>query len=174
MKTLHGKKVLVTGAAGYIGSVVVRELLDKGYVVRGFDNLLFGDGALVDIYSHPDFEFIKGDIRQESDVESALNGIDGVIHLAAIVGDPACSKDRKLAEQTNWFGAKILFDKCQELNGAKCFIFASTCSNYGQTEGDRFVNEESPLQPVSWYAELKVRVECQRFGKGMCFSTGKR
>ncbi len=159
IKITDNTKILVTGAAGYIGSVLIRQLLQKGYAVRGFDRLLFGDEALLGVYDHPDFEFYKGDIRNREDVEKALDGIDGVIHLAAIVGDPACAEDEKLAEETNFTGAKILYDACNEHLNVKRFVFASTCSNYGKMDGEKYVDENSPLRPVSLYAELKVRFE---------------
>jgi nucleoside-diphosphate-sugar epimerase len=152
------KKILVTGAAGYIGSVLVRQLLQKDYKVRGVDALFFGGESLLDIYNHPNFEFIKGDIRKTEIVNLMLDGITDVIHLAAIVGDPACSKQPELATQINWEASKFLFDRCNE-SGIQKFIFASTCSNYGKMEGDAFLNEESPLNPVSLYAELKVKFE---------------
>lgn len=152
------KKILVTGAAGYIGSVLVRQLLQKNYQVRGVDALFFGGESLLDIYNHPGFEFIKGDIRNPETVNIMIDGVNDVIHLAAIVGDPACSKQPELATQINWEASKYLFDKCNE-SGINKFIFASTCSNYGKMEGDSFLNEESPLNPVSLYAELKVKFE---------------
>jgi nucleoside-diphosphate-sugar epimerase len=85
-------KVLVTGGAGYIGSVLVRQLLDRGYHVRAFDNLNFGGDALYDVMLNPNFEFLKGDVRNTADVEKAIAGVDAIAHLAAIVGDPACKK----------------------------------------------------------------------------------
>jgi len=88
------RKILVTGAAGYIGSVLVRQLLEKGYKVRGLDALLFGDDSLINIYDNPNFEFIKGDLRGKEIINKALSGISDVIHLAAIVGDPACSSNK--------------------------------------------------------------------------------
>ncbi len=83
------KKVLVTGGAGYIGSVLIRILLDKGCHVRAVDSLKFGGEALYDVSQHPRFEFMKGDMRNEADVDKALEGMDHLAHLAAIVGDPA-------------------------------------------------------------------------------------
>jgi nucleoside-diphosphate-sugar epimerase len=83
-------KVLVTGGAGYIGSVLVRQLLKKGYQVRALDSLKFGGDALYDVMLDPNFEFMKGDVRNAADVAKALVGIDAIAHLAAIVGDPAC------------------------------------------------------------------------------------
>lgn len=152
------KKILVTGAAGYIGSVLVRQLLNQDYIVRGADILFFGGESLLDIYNNPNFEFIKGDICQGGFVDQILDGVTDVIHLAAIVGDPACAKQPELAKQINLDASKLLFNKCNE-KGIKKFIFASTCSNYGKMEGDDFVNENSPLNPVSLYAELKVMFE---------------
>ena len=152
-------KVLVTGGAGYIGSVLVRRLLKKGYQVRAFDNLNFGGDALYDVMQHPHFEFLKGDIRNAADVEKALAGIDAIAHFAAIVGDPACKKFSDDAKETNWQGSVDLFEAAENA-GVKRFVFASTCSNYGKMpDPDSFVVETSELNPVSLYAELKVKFE---------------
>lgn len=152
-------KVLVTGGAGYIGSVLVRQLLNKGYEVRAFDNLNFGGDALYDVMLHPAFEFLKGDVRNNDDVEKALEGIDAIAHLAAIVGDPACKKFSDEAKETNWQGSVSLFEAAEKA-GVKRFVFASTCSNYGKMpDPDSFVVETSELNPVSLYAELKVKFE---------------
>ena len=153
------KNILVTGAAGYIGSVLVRQLLTKGYKVKGLDNLAFGGESLISVYNYRNFEFIKGDVRNEDDLKKGIAGVDAVIHLAAIVGDPACAKHQGLAKEINWDATKKLFDLCSETNDIQRFIFASTCSNYGKMEGDSYVNEDSPLGPVSLYAELKVKFE---------------
>jgi len=151
--------ILVTGGAGYIGSVLVRQLLKKGYNVRALDSLKFGGDALYDVMLHPNFEFMKGDIRNEDDVKKALKGIDAIAHLAAIVGDPACKKFSEEAEQTNWDGSVGLFDAAEKA-GVKRFVFASTCSNYGKmADPDAFVAETSELNPVSLYARLKVKFE---------------
>ena len=152
-------KVLVTGAAGYIGSVLVRQLLAKGYSVRGMDNLNFGGDALIDVMLHPNFEFFKGDVRNAEDVNIALNEVDAIAHLAAIVGDPACKKYSEDANTTNWDGSVALFNAA-EAAGVKRFVFASTCSNYGKMpDPNSFVTETSELNPVSLYAELKVKFE---------------
>ncbi|MCH8903442.1 MAG: NAD-dependent epimerase/dehydratase family protein [Bacteroidetes bacterium] len=152
-------KILVSGGAGYIGSLLVRLLLDEGYSVRVIDSLMFGDDALNEIRDNPSFEFIEGDVRNEADLERALNGIDHVAHLAAIVGDPACAKEPELTKSVNLKGSKLIYKMANEA-GVKRFIFASTCSNYGQMENpDEYVTEESALAPVSLYAETKVEVE---------------
>ncbi len=152
-------KVLVTGGAGYIGSVLVRQLLQKDFKVRVLDSLKFGGDALYDVMLHPNFEFIKGDIRNNDDVDKAIEGIDAIAHLAAIVGDPACKKYSEEANETNWDASVSLFKKAENA-GVKRFVFASTCSNYGKMQNpDDFVTETSDLRPVSLYAELKVKFE---------------
>jgi nucleoside-diphosphate-sugar epimerase len=152
-------KVLVTGGAGYIGSVLVRQLLNKGYAVRAFDSLKFDGDALYDVMLHPNFEFMKGDVRAANDVNKALEGIDAIAHLAAIVGDPACKKFSDEANETNWSGSVSLFDAAEKA-GVSRFVFASTCSNYGKmADADSYVTETSPLNPVSLYAQLKVQFE---------------
>ncbi|MEO5966936.1 MAG: NAD(P)-dependent oxidoreductase [Ferruginibacter sp.] len=152
-------KVLVTGGAGYIGSVLVRQLLSKGFKVRVLDSLKFGGDALYEVMLNPNFEFVHGDVRNPEDVEKALEGIDAIAHLAAIVGDPACKKFSEEATQTNWEGSVALFNAAEKA-GVKRFVFASTCSNYGKmADPDSFVVETSELKPVSLYAELKVKFE---------------
>lgn len=153
------KKVLVTGGAGYIGSVLSRILLNNGYSVRVLDSLKFGGESLYDIAQHPDFEFMKGDLRIDADIDKALDGVNYVAHLAAIVGDPACSKFSDEAKEVNWTASVSFFKKAEQA-GIEKFVFASTCSNYGKmADPDSFVDENSELRPVSLYAELKVKFE---------------
>ncbi len=153
------KKVLISGGAGYIGSVLTRMVLRAGYKVRVIDNLRFGGEAIVDLLNDKNFEFIKGDTRNEHDLKKAVKGVDFVAHLAAIVGDPACAKDPELARETNLGASKRFYQIANEA-GVKRFVFASTCSNYGKMkDSDAFVNEESNLAPVSLYAETKVAAE---------------
>lgn len=153
------KRILVTGGAGYIGSVLTRQLLEKGYTVRVLDNLMYGGEPIIDLLNYPNFEFVKGDIRVEADVRNAMKDVDAVAHLAAIVGDPACAKQPELASSTNLEGSKLLYTIANEM-GVERFVFASTCSNYGKMDDpDAYVNEESKLAPVSLYAETKVAVE---------------
>ncbi len=153
------KKILVTGGAGYIGSVLVRQLLKKGYNVRVIDSLKWGGESLYEVMTNENFEFFKGDIRNTEDIKVALKGVNSVIHLAAIVGDPACSKFSEEAKQTNWNASVNLFEECEKAKVER-FVFASTCSNYGKMkDSDDFVKENSELNPVSLYAELKVKFE---------------
>lgn len=152
-------RILVTGGAGYIGSVLVRILLEQGHQVRVIDNLMYGGESIIDLLEHPNFEFVKGDIRNREDVEKAVKDIYAVAHLAAIVGDPACAKDPELTREINTAGSELLYDVANEA-GVQRFIFASTCSNYGKMDDpSQFVTETSKLAPVSLYAETKVAYE---------------
>ena len=151
--------ILVTGGAGYIGSVLTRQLLEKGFTVRVLDSLMYGGEPIVDLFNYPNFQFIKGDVRTEADVRRAVEGIDCIAHLAAIVGDPACAQDQDLTRTTNLDGSRLLYQLANEA-GVQKFVFASTCSNYGKMENpDEYANEDSKLAPVSLYAETKVATE---------------
>jgi len=159
MSIHNKKKVLVTGGAGYIGSVLVRLLLEKKYFVRVIDNLSFGGESILELINKTNFEFIKGDICNKDDICKALAEIDYVIHLAAIVGDPACAKKPELANTTNIEGSKLLYQLANEM-GVERFIFSSTCSNYGKMNNtNEFLDENAKLVPISLYAETKVEVE---------------
>jgi nucleoside-diphosphate-sugar epimerase len=155
------RNILVTGGAGYIGSTLVRLLLSKKYNVIVFDNLLFGGESLLGVWSCSNFKFVKGDITNYQSVEKVFldNNIDAVVHLAAIVGDPACAKHSVLATKVNYNASVKLYNIALKHKVRK-FIFASTCSNYGKMPSPNcYVDEKSPLAPVSLYAELKVKTE---------------
>ncbi|HXZ28579.1 MAG TPA: NAD(P)-dependent oxidoreductase [Terriglobales bacterium] len=153
------KTVLVLGGAGYVGSVVCHLLLQRGYRVRVLDSLLHGGRSLLGLYQGADFHFIRGDVRDAAVVERALTGADAVIHLAAIVGDPACARQPDLARSVNLEASLQLLRLAQQ-QGTGQLLFASTCSNYGRmADPTQYVTEESPLAPVSLYAETKVAVE---------------
>ena len=151
--------ILVTGGAGYVGSTLVPVLLNRGYRVRVLDCLLHGGNSLLPVWSHPQFEFRRGDIRDSNVVPPALKEIDAVVHLAAIVGDPACAQQPDLAKGTNFEASSTLLMESRNA-GVKRFIFASTCSNYGRMKDtSQYVDENSDLSPVSLYAETKVSFE---------------
>lgn len=153
------RTVLVTGAAGYIGSVLVRQLLDAGYRVRAVDNLRFGGESLLGVLDHEDFEFVLADVQDDEAMRGALAGTWAVAHLAAIVGDPACRVEPELARSVNLEASKRLY-QAAEVAGVERFVFASTCSNYGKmSDPDSYVDENSALSPVSLYAETKVAFE---------------
>lgn len=152
-------KVLVTGGAGYIGSTLAPMLLADGHAVRVLDTLIHGGGALLPVWSHPKFEFIRGDVRDRDAVSRSLEGVDAVVHLAAIVGDPACSRQPDLAKETNLDASLALLEEARR-RGISRFVFASTCSNYGRmSDPTSYVDETSVLAPISLYAETKVAVE---------------
>tara|TARA_B110000261_G_scaffold102568_1_gene115390 strand:+ start:144 stop:1142 length:999 start_codon:yes stop_codon:yes gene_type:complete len=161
------KNILVTGGAGYVGSGLLRELLLKGYNVTCIDNLLFGGESLLDIWHNKNFTFYKCDINDSQKLDEVFlkNNFDGVIHLAAIVGDPACKINSDLAIKTNFESSKNLLEKSKNSKVSK-FIFASTCSNYGKMDDpEAYVDENSKLAPVSLYAELKVKFEKYMLGE---------
>ena len=156
-KTKNGiKKVLVTGAAGYIGSLLVRQLLDRGYEVVVLDKLTYGDQALRELLFSPKFELIKGDLAHVEDVMKAIKGVDAVVHLAGIVGDPACGLDPHTTLQYNLHSTLNLAQICK-YHQINRFVFASSCSVYGT--GEEVLNEQSDLNPVSLYAQDKINCE---------------
>lgn len=150
-------KILITGGAGYIGSVATRLFLSKGAKVTVLDNLLFGGEALIDLFKNPKFRFIYGDIRKKTDLESAIKDVDIVINLAALVGEPLCSKYPKLAKEINYQAACIIGDIAKKI-GVKKYIFVSTCSNYGINTNEE-ATEETAVNPLSLYAETKINAE---------------
>lgn len=152
--------VLVTGGAGYMGAMLVPQLLDAGYKVKVIDNLMHGDGrALLGFWAHPSFEFLCGDICDIENLSGLLDGVEAVVHLAAIVGDPACAKSPDLAQAVNLEASLKLFQMSQQAHVQR-FIFASTCSNYGRmSDPSQKVDERGELSPLSLYAETKVAVE---------------
>jgi nucleoside-diphosphate-sugar epimerase len=152
-------KVIITGGAGYVGSVLTALLLAEGHQVRVLDSLAHGGDSLLGAWCHPGFEFVRGDVRDRATIKQAVSGRDAVVHLAAIVGDPACARNPDLARAVNLDASLQLIEESQQA-GAERFVFASTCSNYGKMkDADEYVDEESELRPVSLYAETKVAVE---------------
>jgi nucleoside-diphosphate-sugar epimerase len=152
----HRKTIVVTGGAGYIGSLVVRRLLARGYRVRVVDDLLYGDSAISGTLSHPNLRLIVTDFRRHEGLAGALAGADGVLHLGAIVGDPACALDERLTLSTNLEATRLIAGLCQSL-GVPRLVFASTCSVYGAS--DELLDERSALNPVSLYARSKIAAE---------------
>ena len=150
---------MVTGAAGYIGSVVVRKFLDAGLRVIGVDSLEFGTHGVDELVKHENFQLINADIRAPEHWLAAVNASDAILHLAAVVGDHACAAQPDLATSINVDASSRLLEAAISSPRTQRFIFASTCSNYGQHRGSAYCDENSELRPVSHYARTKVTME---------------
>lgn len=148
--------VLVIGGAGYIGSLLIENLLERHYKVRVLDNLLYGGDALFKLKNHPNFDLIVGDCRNIQDVVKAMRGVESVVDLAAIVGDPACSQDGAVALEINYAATRMLMEVAKG-HGVSRFVFASSCSVYGATDVE--VDERAVVQPISLYGQTKVDSE---------------
>ncbi len=151
-------KILITGCAGYIGSVLTGHLLEHGHWVVGLDSLRHGGSGLLGFIGHPLFRFVKGDIRDKAIVSEALSGVEAVVHLAALVGEPECKQNPKVTRDINLRATRSLANAAKGA-GVEHFILASTCSNYGVTEPGEIATEESELKPLSLYAETKIGAE---------------
>jgi nucleoside-diphosphate-sugar epimerase len=153
------RHILIIGGAGYIGSVLTRMLLSKGYSVRCLDKLIYGNGKPIsDLMEIKEFSFVYGDFGEDEILEKALSNITDVVLLAALVGDPICKKYPDLAKKTNEEYPKNLVQKLIGRNISR-LIFTSTCSNYGLRTSDTPADEESDLNPQSLYAVTKIATE---------------
>jgi len=169
-----GRTVLVVGGAGYVGSVLVTELLRAGAEVRVLDQLIYDNGfALAHLLDDPHLQFRRGDLRSRHDLADAAAGATDLVLLASLVGDPICKAYPELAREINENGAKRIVDHLDEM-GIRRFVFTSTCSNYGIHESSRLATEESALNPQSLYAHTKIEVEkhvLDRAGELACATT---
>jgi nucleoside-diphosphate-sugar epimerase len=155
--------ILVTGGAGYIGSLLTAELLRSGYRVTVVDSLLYSGESLLGFFAHPGFHFVKADVTEPGAVRAALPRDwpkpEAVVHLAAIVGFPACQAvGKQAAWKYNVEATKKVFEQAAGLGSGR-FIFTSTYSNYGLSADGKPVVEDSPLNPQSLYAETKIAAE---------------
>jgi nucleoside-diphosphate-sugar epimerase len=148
--------ILLIGGGGYIGSGLLPRLLKSGYHVRLLDAFLYGREPIEEWANHPKLQIVEADFRRVDRIVEAMHGIDTVIHLGAIVGDPACALDEELTIETNLLATRMIAEVTKG-HGIKRFIFASTCSVYGAS--DLYLDERSRLNPVSLYARSKIACE---------------
>ena len=157
------KKVLVTGGAGYVGSILIPKLLDKGYYVRCFDNMMYKTPSLQTSCIDKKFEFVRGDIRNHVAVRDAVKDMDYIIHLAAIVGFPACRRNERLAREVNYLGT-VNIENVRDYDKQK-IVYASTGSVYGAIHKaigenvDAVCTEDYPPKPLTWYGKTKLEAE---------------
>lgn len=152
------QQVLVTGGLGYLGSILCEHLLAAGFRVKAVDNLLYGQGqqGLFHLCAHPQFDFVKGDVRDEALMKTVVKGADVIVHLAAIVGASACDRDPEMARSVNLESVKLL-DRLR--SPRQLVIYPNTNSGYGSTAGTSYCTEDSPLCPISLYGTTKVEAE---------------
>ena len=151
-----GDIVLVIGGAGYIGSALIPKLLSRGYRVRLLDILLYGIAPIQEFVNHPNLEIVQADFRQVDTVVAAMRNVGSVVHLGAIVGDPACALDKELTIEINLMATRMVAEVARGM-GVRRFVFASTCSVYGAS--DELLDEQAALNPVSLYAQSKIASE---------------
>jgi nucleoside-diphosphate-sugar epimerase len=150
-------KILITGGAGYLGSVITGKMLNEGYEVTVLDKLIFNQVSLLSYTSNPNFKFIHGDVRNESLLERLCNESDVIIPLAAIVGFPACASEPELAKEINFKQIVNIVKYCNGKN--KKILYPNTNSGYGLGTGQVECDEESPLTPISVYGQTKCEAE---------------
>lgn len=148
------RKILITGGAGYIGTTLISVLLDHGYEVIVYDNLMYNGDILIPYFRNPNFSFIKGDILETSKLKTAVSKADVIIHLAAIVGYGACNRNPELAQMINASATQQLVNM---VSPDQLLLFGSTGSNYGIVNG--ICTEDTPLNPLSIYAKTKTDAE---------------
>ena len=150
-------RVMVTGGAGYVGSVLVPKLLAAGFAVRVLDWCIFGDSCLDSVRDHPQFEIERGDMRDRELIERIIPGCDAIIHLACVSNDPSFDLDPELGKSINYDSFFDLVDVARR-SGVSRFVYASSSSVYG-IKSDPNVTEELPLDPLTDYSKYKALCE---------------
>ena len=153
----HLNNILVIGGAGYIGSVLIRELLSRNYKVTILDNFIYGKHSLDNI-NNPNLKIINGDTRHIEIVTDAASNVDAVVHLAELVGDPICNLDPKTTQNINYLATKLISSICKHYQINR-FVYTSSCSVYGASANKELLTEDSQLNPVSLYARMKIESE---------------
>ena len=150
-------RVLITGGAGYVGSLLSRKLISKGYQVRVMDALWYGKQPIEECLTNENFELVQDDIRNLTSTVRAMKDVDAVIHLASIVGMPASSIEPRTSEEINYLATKNIAELCQ-LHGIETYIFTSSCSVYG-AHPNKIITEKSRPQPLDYYSKQKFLCE---------------
>ncbi len=150
--------ILIVGGAGYIGTILAKKLLSKNYRVTILDKLIYDKSVISFFKKNKNLKFIKGDICDLNVQINCIRDIDVVVFLAEIVGDPACNAKPEDALKTNYLAVSSFSHLCSLLNISK-FIYTSSCSVYGVDKNNNLLNEQSPLNPVSHYARIKIMSE---------------
>lgn len=156
-----GLRILVTGGAGYLGSVICERLLAAGHHVTALDNLMHGEPGPLHLASHERFEFVLGDARDEMTLFRLMGEADVILPFAAIVGMPACTREPRLARSVNFEAVRML----ERIRGrGQLVVFPTTNSGYGTKSGDVVCDENTPLEPISLYGRTKVEAEAVLLG----------
>ena len=150
------KKILITGGAGYIGSMLSTDLINLGHKVTVIDLLKYDKGSLDHLYINKNFTFINGDARNKGIIKKYIKNHEYIIPLAGLVGAPLCEKNKKDAISTNLNAIKLILKFLTKKNK---LIYLTTNSGYGIGEKDKFCNENSPLKPISLYGRTKCDAE---------------
>jgi nucleoside-diphosphate-sugar epimerase len=158
-------RILVTGGAGYIGSVLIPSLLSDGHEVTVIDSFMYGQASLLDCCVDPKLRIIRGDVRDERLISELLPTVDAIFPLACLTGAPLCDKDPQMAKAVNHDAVKTIAER---LSSQQILIFPSTNSGYGVGEANIYCDEDTPLRPISLYGRLKVELEKYLLDRGDC------
>lgn len=160
-------KILVTGGAGYIGSVLVPELLKNGHEVMVVDNFMYNQASLLDCCKYDTLTIVRGDARCKETIAGCIKDADAIFPLACLTGAPLCSKDPVSAKAVNFEAVKMILELRSK---AQMIVFPTTNSGYGVGEKGKFCTEESPLRPISLYGKLKAQIEELLLDSGNCIT----
>ncbi len=161
------ERVLVTGGAGYLGSVLTGHLLRRGYSVTVLDSLMYGQKSLLGHVSHPNFDFVRGDVLDERVMKGLVARHDAILPLAAIVGAPACDRNPRLARAAN-VESIVLLNRLR--SASQKVVSPCTNSGYGAKSGETYCTEDTPLEPISLYGVTKVQAEKELLSRGSAIS----